>query len=80
MRKLIEGTHYMRRHEQPTHAPHNSKKIVDNLLCSDSGDDDDAQVGMFARKGQLRLGKQNRLTRPPKDAYILILMVTILKN
>jgi hypothetical protein len=60
MMQLIEGTNYKKRHEQPTPAPHDSNEVFDFLLYSDPGDDDDAQVPMFARKGQWQLGKQSR--------------------
>jgi hypothetical protein len=32
MVQLIEGTHYKRRHDQPTPVPHKSKEAVDYLL------------------------------------------------
>ncbi len=40
MLKLVEGTHYKRRHEQTTPTPDKSKDDVDYLLCSDPGDVD----------------------------------------
>ena len=39
MTKLIEGTQYTRRREQPTLAPNKFKEAVDCLLCSDPCDD-----------------------------------------
>ncbi len=36
---FIEGTHYKRRENQPSLAPHKSKEAVDCLLCSDPDDD-----------------------------------------
>ena len=63
MMKLIEGTHYMRRHEQPTPAPHKSKEVVDCLLCSDPGDDDIAPLGHVARKRSRPIGQNIRLDR-----------------
>jgi hypothetical protein len=38
--RLIEGTHYRQRKNQPPLAPHKSKEAIDYLLCSDLGDDD----------------------------------------
>ena len=43
MVQLIEGTHYRRRGNQPSPAPHKSKKI-------DPGDDDDAHGDQTRRK------------------------------
>jgi hypothetical protein len=61
--KAMEGTHYMRRHEQPTHAPHKSKEVVDCLLCSEPGDDDIAQLGHVARKRSRPIGQNIHLDR-----------------
>jgi hypothetical protein len=56
MIRLVEGTHYMRREEQPTHTPPKSKKVFECLLRSDPGDDDDAQVGHGRRKRSRPVG------------------------
>ena len=50
MVQLIEGTHYRRRENQPSPAPHKSKEVVDCLLCIDPGDDDDAHGDQTRRK------------------------------
>ncbi len=50
MMQLTERTHYKQRETQPSHAPHRSKEAVDCMLCSDPGDDDNAQVGDVHRK------------------------------
>jgi hypothetical protein len=53
--KLIEGTHYMRREEQPTPTQLKSKEaIIDRLVCDDPGDDTNERV---ARKDLGQLGK-----------------------
>ena len=51
MVQLIEGTHYKRRENQPSPAPHNSKEAVDCLLCIDLGDDHDAHGTRLGGKG-----------------------------
>jgi len=51
--QLIEGTHNRRRENQRSPAPHKSKEVVDYLLCSDPGDDDDA-YGDETRRKRLR--------------------------
>ena len=38
--RLIEGTHYRRRENHSSAAPHKSKEAIKCFLCSDSGDDD----------------------------------------
>jgi hypothetical protein len=48
--QLIEGTHYRRRENQPSPAPHKSKEAVDFLLSIDPGDDDDAHGDQTRRK------------------------------
>ena len=50
MVQLIEGTHYRRRENQPSPAPHNSKEAVDCLLCIDPGGDDDSHGDQTRRK------------------------------
>ena len=47
---LIEGTHNKRRKTQPLPTPHKSKDVVECLLWSDPGDDDDAQGDQTRRK------------------------------
>ena len=63
MNQFTEGTHYRRRENQPSPAPHRSKEAVDCLLCSDPGDDDDAQVGNVRRKRSRAIGQNIRLDR-----------------
>ncbi len=63
MMKLVEGTHYRRRHELPTPTPHKSKEVVDCMLCSDPGDDDIAQLGHVFRKRSRPIGQNIRLDR-----------------
>ncbi len=59
MMRLIEGTHYMQRDNQPSPAPHKSKEAVNYLLCSDPGDDDGNEHA--ARKRARPIGKNLRL-------------------
>ena len=60
MLRLIEGAHYRRREEQPTHAPPKSKEAVDCLLCSDPGDD---KLEHVARKRSRPIVQNLRLDR-----------------
>ena len=56
MTRLIEGTHYMRRENQPSPAPHKYKEAIDCLFCSDHGDDGNEQVGHVRRKRSRPIG------------------------
>jgi hypothetical protein len=42
--KLVEGTHYRRRLDQPSPHPHPSKEFVGCLLCATPSDSEDDQV------------------------------------
>ncbi len=63
MIQLIEGTHYRRRENQPSHAPHKSKEAVDCLLCIDPGDVDDVHGDQTRRKRSRPIGINIRLDR-----------------
>ncbi len=63
MVQLIEGTHYRRRENQPSPAPHKSKKVVDCLLCIDPGDDDDAHGDHIRSQRSRPIGINIRLDR-----------------
>jgi len=62
MMKLVKGTHYRRRENQPSPAPHKSKEVVDCLLCGDPGDDDGNEH--VAKKRFCQLGKTFALIGP----------------
>jgi hypothetical protein len=53
----------MRGENQPSPAPHQFKEVVDFLLCSDPGDDDNAQVGHAHMKRSRAIGQNIRLER-----------------
>ena len=61
--KLVEGTHYRRRYNQPSPTPRKSRELVSCLLCDTSSYPDDAdhaveRVGRNKRcKGVVRLDK-----------------------
>ncbi len=57
--QFTEGTHYGRRESQPSPAPHRSKEVVDCMLCSDPGDDDNVQVGTVHIKRSKEIRKRN---------------------
>ena len=63
MVKLIEVTHYRRRENQPSPAPHKPKEAVDCLLCIEPGDDDDAHGDQTRRKRSRLIGINIRLDR-----------------
>ena len=56
MTRLIEGTNYKRREGQPTPDPPKSNEDVDYMLCSDPGNDNDAQVGHGRKKRSRPIG------------------------
>ncbi len=60
MMRLIEGTHYKRREDQPPPTPPKSKEDVDCLLCCDPGDDGNEH---FAKKRSRPIGQSLRLDR-----------------
>ncbi len=78
MVQLIEGTHYRRREYQPSLAPHKSKEVVDCLLCSDPGDDDDAHGGQTRRKRSRPIGINIRMDR--FIAHIRIILIGLINH
>ena len=69
MMRLIEGTRYKRRKKQPTPTPPKSKEALECLLCSDPGDDDDAQVGHGLMKRSRPIGLNICLEGVIEDTY-----------
>jgi hypothetical protein len=62
--KLVEGTHYRRRLDQPSPHPHLSKEFVDCLLCAAPSDSEDDQVRRRMTRKNTRKGiRLDRLTR-----------------
>ncbi len=63
--KLVEGTHYLRRMDQPSPQPNPSKQFVDCLFCAAPSDSEDDQAHRRmtrknTRKGIIRLDMLTR--------------------
>jgi hypothetical protein len=69
MMQLIEGTHYRRRENQPSPAPHKSKEAVDCLLWCDPGDDDVEEIVNVPKKRSRPVGFNIRLDRFHKHLH-----------
>ena len=54
--KLVEGTHYLRRIEQPSPHPKPSKEIVDCLFCAAPSDSDDDDIRRRMQRKNTRKG------------------------